>query len=147
MSTVNLDESTIQSIIIQIELIVSEKRKFLDALKSKYDGIETYDTLVKTKDFPKMYGGCVDDFGKINSILSEISEALMDIKSIKRALRTLSLSPTIDKKIRYSIEFNEGILSDFKDAIVCQKEALSARLRFYNSCQYMQMDKVFGDKC
>lgn len=147
MNGVNLDESTIHSIIIQIEMTVSEKRKVLDALKSKYEGVETYNSVVKAKDFTRLYGDCVDDFGKVNAILSEVSEALMDIRSIKRALRTAHLPQSTDKSIRYSIEHNTEILSNFKDAVVCQKEALSARLRFYNSCQYMQMDKIFGDKC
>lgn len=143
----NLNEASIQNIVIQIEMSVSSKRKILDDIKSKYEGIETYNNVVKANDFARLYGDCVDDFGRVNSIMLEISEALMDIRTVRRALRTASLPPSAEKTIRNSIEYNTEILTEFKEAVGCLKESLSARLRFYNSCQYMQFDKLFGDKC
>lgn len=143
----NLNEMQIQNIVIQIEMNVSTKRKVLDDIKSKYEGVETYNNVVKAKDFAKLYGDCVDDYGRVNSILLEVSEALMDIRTVRKALRNTSLPPSTEKTIRTSIEYNVDILTEFKEAVGCMKESLGARLRFYNSCQYMQYDKMFGDKC
>lgn len=143
----NLSDTAIQNIVIQIEMTVSAKRKILDEIKGKYDEVETYNNVVKAKDFAKLYGDCVDDFGRVNSMMLEISEALMDIRTVRKALRTASIPPSTEKSIRNSIEYNVDILTEFKEAVGCMKESLAARLRFYNSCQYMQFDKLFGDKC
>lgn len=143
----SLNEANIQNIVIQIEMSVSAKRQVLDTIKSKYETVETYNNVVRANDFAKLYGDCVDDYGKVNSIMLEISEALMDIRTVRRALRTASIPPSTEKSIRNSIEYNTEILTEFKEAVGCLKESLLARLRFYNSCQYMQFDKLFGDKC
>jgi uncharacterized NAD-dependent epimerase/dehydratase family protein len=142
-----LDERTIQSIIVGIEMMIKNERSDMDAIKSKYDAIDTYDRLENGKDFVKMYGECVDDYGKLSNSVSEVSEALMDIRSIKRALRKTTIPVSIEKTIRSSIEYEIEILTEFREALSAQRGALMARLRYYNSCQYMQVDKVFGDKC
>ena len=141
------DERTIQSIIVGIEMMIKNERSDMDAIKSKYDDVDTYDRLENGKDFVKMYGECVDDYGKLSNSVSEVSEALMDIRSIKRALRKTTIPVSIEKTIRSSIEYEIEILTEFREALSAQRDALMARLRYYNSCQYMQVDKVFGDKC
>lgn len=141
------DERTIQSIIVGIEMMIKNERSDMDAIKSKYDAVDTYDRLENGKDFVKMYGECVDDYGKLSNSVSEVSEALMDIRSIKRALRKTTIPVSIEKTIRSSIEYEIEILTEFREALSAQRDALMARLRYYNSCQYMQVDKVFGDKC
>ena len=141
------DERTIQSIIVGIEMMIKDERSDMDAIKSKYDDVDTYDRLENGKDFVKMYGECVDDYGKLSNSVSEVSEALMDIRSIKRALRKTTIPVSIEKTIRSSIEYEIEILTEFREALSAQRDALMARLRYYNSCQYMQVDKVFGDKC
>lgn len=147
MSNLNYDESTINSIVIQIEMMVSKKRELLDSLNTKYDSFETYSMAIKAKNFDKVYGECVDDYGKVNNIMSEVSEALMDIRTIKKALRTSGLPATVDKRIRTSIEYQTDLLNEFREAVGAIREALSARLRFYNSMNYAIQSKIYGDKC
>lgn len=142
-----ISEANVTNILISIENLISVKRKDLDSIKNRYDSVETFGLIKKSNDLMKIYSTCVDDYGKISNIASDISEALMDVRSVNVAMRRISLPVSIEKSIRYNVDKVLEDLKDFRESVSAFRDSLSARLRFYNSCFYIQTDKIFGDKC
>lgn len=144
---IDLDEVDIQAIIIKIETMIIVGREQLEEIEERYSEINTYHELRNGDKLLKMYSMSVDDYSKLSRMASGVSEAMMDIRTIRKTLRNSNLPPSMEKTIRSSMEYCKDQLELFKEAVVSVKESLSARNRFYNSCTYIQYDKIFGSKC
>lgn len=148
-SNVVMDVNMLSQILSEMESLVDNSRKKLDAIISKNEEVNSYEELAKSKDLVRLYGDCADDYSKLCYLQTGVSEAVLDLKTARKMLTSdgVSVPPTLVKSYKYRIDNTIEQLNLFKDAIQTSRLGLEARVRFFNSCTYTSYDKVIGAKC
>lgn len=143
--SVVLNTSGMSQILSEVEESVNEYSDNLRKLKEKNVDVKTYDE-VKKGSLAKVYGGVVDEYYKLCEMLASCSLTLMDMRTLKKQLSEVKIVPSIAQQFRIRIERIIIDMSDLRNALQVMKEAYDAKLRFYNSCQYMMNGSVFVDR-
>lgn len=149
MSEVVIDSSVISQTLSDVERIMKESREQLDRIIKENSQIRSYDELVKTKDLMRLYGNSADDYSKLCFMQTGVSEAVLDMKTVKKSIVSdnTAIPVSLVKTYKYRIESMIEQLTLFKEAVQSAKSGLEARVRYFNSCSYTSYDKVVGAKC
>lgn len=143
-----IDMNSIASILSQIEGASQRDRELLDSIIAHNKSVETYSELVQSKNLPKMYSDCADDYARTCYLKSGIMEALIDLRTVRKELVANATIPqSIQKQYKYRIESMIENLEGLRDAVESTRQGLEARVRFYNSCTYTSFDRAMGAKC
>ena len=146
---VTIDINVISQTLSEIENLVNSSREEMDSIIIRNKNLDTYEELRKSKNLIKLYGDCADDYAKLCFLQTGISEAVLDLRTVRKVLTSegLGTPQSLVKSYKYRIDTTIEQLNLFKDAIQSSKLGLEARVRFYNSCSYTSYDKVIGAKC
>ena len=100
---------------------------------------------VKKQSLARVYGDVVDTYYEVCSMLTSHSSLLMEMRTLRKQLKDLSTMPSLEQQTRARIENLIKDLEDSKESILYLKDAYDAKLRFYNSFQYMMTGERFKD--
>lgn len=149
MSEVVLDTKILNETLNQITRVMEESRKKLDSIILKNQSEDSYEELIRTKDLTRLYGNCADDYAKLSYLQTGVSEAIMDLRKVRRQIikESSQIPPSTVKAYKSRIDLMIEELNLFKDAILSSRQGMESRVRYFNSCSYMSYDKVIGAKC
>lgn len=149
MSNVDIIHSynSLSSVLSGLEKEASEVSCKLSKILEDSKDTKSYDELKKGK-FSKVYGDVVDEYYFIGSSMSSISLNLMDIRTLKRQIQQgiPGIVPSVEKQIRVRIEYLVKDYEDLRNALNTAKDVYDAKLRFYQSCQYLRTGSKFTDR-
>lgn len=137
-----------------LSTVLSSMEKEVDEISTKLQKIilDSYDTKsydeLKKGNFAEVYGGVVDEYYFIGGSLSRISLNLMDVRTLKRQIQQgiPNIVPSVEKQIRARVEYLIKNYEDLRNALSSAKDVYDAKLRFYNSCQYIMNGSKFTDR-
>lgn len=144
-----LDTNIVSRTLSEIEDLITKSRDEMDRIILKNKSVDSYGELNKSKNLIKLYGDCADDYAKLCYIQTGVTEAILDLRTVRKVMTsdTVSIPPSIVKSYKYRIDVTIEQLNLFKDAVQSAKLGMEARVRFFNSCSYTSYDKVMGAKC
>ena len=147
MVSVTPNINTINYTLSSCEKFITDVGDNISKIIADNEVIKTYDEL-KKGNYPEIYGGVIDSYNYIGSSLSKTSLSLIDIRTLKKQIisNSISLVPSVERVIRARLE---NIIKDFEDlrsSLVSLKDVYEAKLRFYNTCQYLMTNGGFIDR-
>lgn len=144
-----LDTNIVSQTLSEIESLIDKSREEMDEIVVRNKSVDSYGDLNKSKNLIKLYGDCVDDYARLCFIQTGVTEAILDLRTVRKVLTsdTVAIPPSLVKSYKYRIDTTIEQLNIFKDAIQSSRLGMEARVRFFNSCSYTSYDKVIGAKC
>lgn len=145
----NIDFNQVSTMLSSIERMIDSDRDLLDMIVSKHKTVDTYEDLKQSGSLIKLYGEASDDYSKVCYLKSGIGEAVMDLRTMRKAILSPSSNtpPSLVKTYKTRIDDLIEQMNDFKESVDSARLGLEAKVRYFNSCTYMQYDRVMGVKC
>lgn len=139
--------NTLSGVLSNLEKESAEVSAKLTQILNDSKDTKSYDEL-KKGNFQKVYGDVVDEYYFIGSSMSRISLNLMDVRTLKRQIQQgiPGMVPSVEKQVRSRIEFLVKDYEDLRNALTTAKDIYDAKLRFYQSCQYLMTGSKFTDR-
>ena len=139
--------NSLSGVLSSLEREVLQVSERLSKIIESAKDTKSYNEL-KQGDFKKVYGGVVDEYYFIGSSMARISLNLMDVRTLKRQIQQgiPGLVPSVEKQIRARIDYLVKDYEDLRNALNVSKDVYDAKLRFYQSCQYLMTGSKFTDR-
>lgn len=135
MKTVDFND--LSKVLSGIEQKIEDCSKATADIRSRDSEINSYKEL-KKGNMVLMYAGVIDTYTEIGFMLSNVSETLMDMRTLRKQISALKNCPaSLEQQVRARIEFMVKDLEDMRTSLSTLKDVYDAKIRFYNSCQYM----------
>ena len=142
---IQFDMNGMSVILSKLEENVDKASTRISDISEENKEVKTFEE-VKKSSLAKVYGNTVDVYYEICSMLTEASTTLMDMRTLKKQVSQMKGVPSIEQQFRARIDRLVLDLEELKTAIQYMKDAYDAKLRFYNSCQYMMNGASFTDR-
>lgn len=101
---------------------------------------------IKNGSLIKHHADAVEVYGEVCSILTEASTTLIDLRTFKKQISQMRVSPSFEQQFRNRIDRLVLDLEDLRKAAQAMKDSFDARLRFFTSCQYTLYGNPLKDK-
>ena len=148
VNNVEFDDRYFTNLMSEMQRLFDNTRLEINTIIDRNKDVSSYQE-VTGKRLLEAYGKCADDYSKVCYYMSGISEAIIDLKTVKKLLyvNTSKIVPSMQKLYQSRIDYTINMMEEFKESIKFSKDGLEARIRYFNSCTYISYDRALGAKC
>jgi len=107
-----------------------------DKIRTQGD-LPDYDSIKSRKVLYEGYANAVQMNDKVTTSMMNIASNKMSINSVKRAIRSMSLTPSERNLILESVKQTTDIITEIEEILKPMLIQVEARLRFFSACQYL----------
>ena len=133
-----MDTQTLSILLTTIESKINVAIQKAEEIRRSSQEVQLLDD-IKQNTLLEEYAVCVKDYETISYSLSEMSNISMDLRALKRKMNTVkgSMPASIDMQFRTRMEMIGKDVYDTQENLKYVKDAFDAKLKFYNSAQFM----------
>lgn len=146
MAEVLLNYNEISRVLSDLEERISECNKRAHEIRETDLDVKTFDEL-KKNNLAEVYGGVIDTYTEVGFMLSETATSLMDMRTLRKQVGLIKNIPSsLQQQIRARIEYMVKDLEDTQKSLSYMKDVYDAKIRFYNSSQYLISGTRFQER-
>lgn len=146
MPEIILNYNEMSRVLSDLEERVKDCNKRAYEIRDQDITVETFGEL-KKKNLAEVYGKVIDTYTEVGFMLSETASSLMDMRTLRKQVGAIKNIPaSLQQQIRARIEYIVKDLEDTQKSLSYMKDVYDAKIRFYNSSQYLISGTRFQEK-